>query len=142
MAFTLLAPIVPLFILGISYSVYATAMWPAVAYVVDEDSLGTAYGITTAIQNIGLTAFPLIVGAIHDSANSYKPVEVLYSSLAIAGIFFGFLLNIRDKKTGNALNAIENPRTSVTTLMEVKPADSAPLLSNSGEDRNNILNDV
>jgi len=33
---------------------YATSLWPSVAYVVDKTLLGSAFGIITTIQNIGL----------------------------------------------------------------------------------------
>merc|ERR1712196_69268 len=57
-----LNPAVPLTFLGVSYSVYAAAIWPAVAYVIPARQLGTAYGLVTAVQNSGLALVPLAIG--------------------------------------------------------------------------------
>ena len=43
-------------------------MWPSVAYVVEDSKLGTAYGLMTMVQNIGLFGFNLLVGALNDQA--------------------------------------------------------------------------
>lgn len=41
--------IAPLVILGFAYSVYAGALWSSVPYVVKPNTLGTAFGMCTAI---------------------------------------------------------------------------------------------
>jgi len=51
---------------GIGYSIYAAAIWGSVPYVVNPESIGTAFGLTTAIQNIGLVIAPTLVGYIKD----------------------------------------------------------------------------
>jgi nitrate/nitrite transporter NarK len=40
---------VPLCMLGVGYSVYASALWGSIPYVVKPANLGTAFGITTAV---------------------------------------------------------------------------------------------
>ena len=52
--------VIPLSLLGVGYSVYAAALWGCIPYTVDPRLIGTAYGLCTAIQNIGLTISPLI----------------------------------------------------------------------------------
>lgn len=39
----------PLIILGFAYSVYAGALWSSIPYVVKPNTLGTAFGLCTAI---------------------------------------------------------------------------------------------
>lgn len=39
----------PLIILGLAYSVYAGALWSSIPYVVKPNTLGTAFGLCTAI---------------------------------------------------------------------------------------------
>ena len=41
--------IAPLACLGIGYSIYVSALWPMIPYVVKPAQLGTGYGVTTAI---------------------------------------------------------------------------------------------
>ena len=55
--------IAPLVFLGLAYSIYAGALWSSVPYVVRPNELGTAFGLLTSIQNIGLTILPLAVAA-------------------------------------------------------------------------------
>jgi MFS family permease len=56
-----------LILTGVGYSIYASAIWGSVPYVVDANALGTAFGLTTAIQNVGLVVAPTIVGLIKDN---------------------------------------------------------------------------
>ena len=39
----------PLILLGIGYSIYAAALWAAVPYVVEPKTVGSAFGICTAL---------------------------------------------------------------------------------------------
>ena len=57
------AMLIPLTLLGIGYSIYAAALWGCIPYTVPPRLIGTAYGITTAVQNIGLTISPFISSA-------------------------------------------------------------------------------
>merc|ERR1712224_997337 len=56
--------------LGATYSVAAASIWPMVALIVDEDSLATAYGLMTAIQNLGLAVAPIISGLILEGSGA------------------------------------------------------------------------
>ena len=40
--------LVPLFLLGLSYTTYAVVLWGALPYMVEARALGTAFGICTA----------------------------------------------------------------------------------------------
>jgi MFS family permease len=61
--------LVPLVIVGVAYSIYCAAIWGSIPYTVGEQSVGTAFGMTTAIQNIGLMIGPTIVGFIKSNSN-------------------------------------------------------------------------
>ena len=62
MAYTSVPLVVPMAIMGIAFSLVPAVMWPSVAYLVDEAKLGTAYGLMTMIQNIGLFGFNWMIG--------------------------------------------------------------------------------
>ncbi len=66
---TMITPYVPMFILGIAFSLVPAAMWPSLAKIVEENKLGTAYGLMFSIQNIGLWAFPMLIGHVLDTSN-------------------------------------------------------------------------
>jgi MFS family permease len=119
MAFTRITPYVTLSILGLGYCVYSSVMWPAIAYVVEKNVVGACYGATTALQNIGLAFFPLIVGTIKDHSD-YIHVEYFFLSLALGGVLVGILLNIVDARIGSPLNSrkrVEIVSTEETGLL-------------------------
>jgi MFS family permease len=76
LALTRLTPFVAMFILGIAFSLVPAAMWPAVARVVEEKRLGTAYGVMTSIQNLGLFTFPILAGVITDKVNPGRGILI------------------------------------------------------------------
>ena len=100
--FTQLNPYLPMFMLGIAFSLVPAAMWPAVAKIVDTSKIGTAYGFMFSVQNIGLWAFPLIIGFVLDTTNPFCKTVIKPSSFEeIAGnefIYDGLYL----KKSGKA----------------------------------------
>eukprot|EP00520_Triparma_pacifica_P017792 CAMPEP_0118668346 /NCGR_PEP_ID=MMETSP0785-20121206/20294_1 /TAXON_ID=91992 /ORGANISM="Bolidomonas pacifica, Strain CCMP 1866" /LENGTH=588 /DNA_ID=CAMNT_0006562907 /DNA_START=19 /DNA_END=1785 /DNA_ORIENTATION=+ len=101
------SPVPPLIGQGLAYSLFAAVLWPSVPFTVEPKSVGTAYGLITAIQNSGLAAFPLIISALYDASdNKYIPnVELFFTGCAIAGVAVGILLNIMDARNGGKLNS-------------------------------------
>src|SRR5207245_6970691 len=70
MAYTDVNLYVPMAMMGIAFSLIPAVMWPSVAYIVDQSKLGTAYGLMTMIQNIGLFGFNLLIGWANDFAHA------------------------------------------------------------------------
>ena len=52
---------VVMFVLGLGYAGLVASNWPLIPFTVSEDHVGLAYGIVTALQNLGLTVMPLLV---------------------------------------------------------------------------------
>ncbi|UCG51194.1 MAG: MFS transporter, partial [Candidatus Latescibacterota bacterium] len=74
-------------------------MWPSVAYIVEEQKLGTAYGLMTMIQNIGLTGFNVVIGWANDFSGAsetnpggYALGMWIFSISGLLGLLFAFLL--------------------------------------------------
>jgi MFS family permease len=89
--------------MGIAFSLIPAVMWPSVAYLVDQSKLGTAYGLMTMIQNIGLAGFNLLVGWANDYSHAgadnpagYNLGMWIFSILGFAGLTFSFLLRQRE----------------------------------------------
>ena len=53
-------------LLGVSYSVCAAALWPSVQFLVSQRTVGTANGVTTAVQMLGIGISNIVVGALRD----------------------------------------------------------------------------
>jgi cyanate permease len=62
--------------------------------------VGTAFGLTTTIQNIGLAFFPWLNGYLRDTTASYTASMVMFSFLGIAGLIFAIALKRADARAG------------------------------------------
>ena len=113
-AFTDIYPIAPLVALGLCYSIYAAALWPSIAVVIEPKYQATAYGLTTALQNLGLAVGPLVVSKFMPSAHcatkaicveGWNATEKFFVCCGLAGVVAGLLLNVMDYRAGCLLNA-------------------------------------
>jgi MFS family permease len=92
--------ILPMAMMGIAFSLVPAVMWPSVAIIVDSSKLGTAYGLMTMIQNIGLFGFNLLIGFSNDysgasaaNPDGYNLGMWIFSTLGFLGLLFAFLLS-------------------------------------------------
>ncbi len=117
-SFTNITPYVPMFVLGIAFSLVPAAMWPSVAKIVDTNKIGTAYGLMFSIQNFGLWLFTLLIGKVLDMSNKgitqdminqgkakldYTNPILMLAFLGVLGVVFALLLKREDKKSGFGL---------------------------------------
>ena len=89
-------PIIPLVAQGIAYSMYAAALWPLLGRAVPAADAGTAYGLATAVQNIGLATIPVIVASLRTTAGDYDGVEYLFLGFSLTGAVLGVWLLVVD----------------------------------------------
>jgi MFS family permease len=74
--------------LGLSFSLVPAVLWPAVARYVAPGQLGTAYGLMTVVQNLGLTVANVLVGALNDWSGASAAHPEGYAAMLL---FFGLL---------------------------------------------------
>lgn len=98
MMYTGINLIIPMAMMGLAFSLVPAVMWPSVALIVDEARLGTAYGLMTMIQNIGLFGFNLIIGTASDMTGGYELGMWIFSSLGFFGLLFAYLLRRSEMK--------------------------------------------
>ena len=103
---------IAIIVLGISFSLVPAAMWPSVPKLIDKKLLGSAYALIFWIQNIGLYAFPMIIGSILHACNpgvtdplkyDYTVPMCVFASLGVLALILGFYLKALDKKKGYGL---------------------------------------
>ena len=99
-------------VLGVSFSLVPAALWPSVPKLIDGKLLGSAYALIFWIQNIGLYAFPMIIGSVLKASNpgvtyplkyNYTVPMVVFASLGVAALFLGLYLKAIDRKGGYGL---------------------------------------
>jgi Na+/melibiose symporter-like transporter len=89
--------------IGIAFSLVPAVLWPSIPYLVQERRLGTALGLMTLLQNVGLTGINLAAGALNDwggasagNPDGYRPMLFLFATLSLAGLVFSALLRRRE----------------------------------------------
>lgn len=124
--FAIAPPSMPLYIfailvLGVAFSLVPASLWPSVPKVVEERYLGSAYAVVFLIQNWGLGLIPAMIGIILTAVNpgvadalaagdtaaryDYTIPMLVFASLGVFALFFGYLLRGEDKKKGYGLEA-------------------------------------
>ena len=103
---------IAIILLGISFSLVPAAMWPSVPKLIDNKLLGSAYALIFWIQNIGLYAFPMIIGSVLAACNpgvndptklDYTIPMCLCARLGVLALFLGIYLKVLDKRGGYGL---------------------------------------
>jgi len=93
----------PMAMMGVAFSLVPAVIWPSVAYIVDQNKLGTAYGLMTVVQNMGFFVFNLLIGWANDHSHAgaanpagYHLGMWIFSILGLLGMLFAFLLRQRE----------------------------------------------
>ncbi|HVP53193.1 MAG TPA: MFS transporter [Terriglobales bacterium] len=102
--------------MGVAFSLVPAVIWPSVAYIVDQKTLGTALGLMTMIQNAGMAFFNDRLGKANDMAHAgatnpsgYLPMLHILTALAALGVVFALLL--RRRETGPHGHGLETITT-------------------------------
>lgn len=89
--------------IGIAFSLVPAVLWASVPYLVDSHRLGTALGLMTMLQNVGLAVVNVAAGWLNDWARAgvsnpagYRPMLLLFTALSVAGLIFSLLLRRRE----------------------------------------------
>jgi len=109
-------------LLGISFSLVPSAMWPSVNKIIPEKQLGTAFALIFWVQNIGLLLVPSWIGYVLDkwcitgqvirtvdgvqkSVNQYDYTipMLIFTLIAFISVIFAFLLKAENRKKGYGL---------------------------------------
>ncbi|XP_035258929.1 major facilitator superfamily domain-containing protein 1 isoform X1 [Anguilla rostrata] len=133
LAFTYVPPLVSTVWLGVTYSFAASSMWPSIPLIVPQATLGTAMGLATSVQMIGIGLSNLIVGQILGTTSSdakiplwrWQRMMVFMLANTVSCIVTSVLLNIVDHRQGGTLN-----KTTKKSAAEqpASPPDRDPLL--------------
>ncbi|XP_078657665.1 lysosomal dipeptide transporter MFSD1-like [Branchiostoma floridae x Branchiostoma belcheri] len=111
LAFTYVHPLVCTIWLGVMYSIAAASLWPSIPLVVSQATLGTAMGLTTSVQMIGIGICNLVIGALLDKHGDepiplyrWKYMIIFLFANTLACVATSVLLNIVDRRSGGVLN--------------------------------------
>ncbi len=88
LSLTDLPPWVSTALMGVSFSLVPAIIWPATTLIVDPRRLGTALGVITLLQNVGLWGSNRIAGWLADRARAGPANPAGYDTMIL---FFGLL---------------------------------------------------
>ncbi|XP_075035608.1 lysosomal dipeptide transporter MFSD1-like [Mixophyes fleayi] len=141
LAFTFVPPLVSNLWLGVTYSFAAASMWPSIPLVVPQATLGTAMGLATSVQMIGIGLSNLIVGSILGSKSSeskiplwrWQQMMIFMLANTIACIVTSVTLNVVDKKQGGTLNKLTKRKPQAGQEPPTE-SDISPILNEDDDD--------
>ncbi|MDX9846713.1 MAG: MFS transporter [Tenuifilaceae bacterium] len=106
-------------ILGVAFSLVPASMWPSLPKVVEDRYLGSAYGLTFWIQNMGLLGVPILIGWAISASNpgvseqilagvqgakyDYTVPELIFAGFGFLAFILSFYLKHIDRKKGYGL---------------------------------------
>jgi len=128
-AMTQISPWFCTILMGIGYSILASALWPMVSLIIPPNQLNTAYGMMQAIQNLGLGLASMGAGWIVDYKGYIMLENVFLMSLSLTLVLIVICIFV-DARDGYILNMSANERKSLKDKM-----------GSSDEDQNSILNE-
>jgi MFS family permease len=103
MGYTNISLYVPMAMLGFAFTFVPAIIWPSVAYIVPGRTLGTALGLMTMIQNMGMAGMNWGLGKANDVAGAsathptgYRPMLQILTLMGILGTVLAFLLRERE----------------------------------------------
>jgi MFS family permease len=112
LAHTTLPIYIPVAMLGVAFSLVPAVMWPNVAYIVEEQRLGTGLALMTLCQQIGWASMAWGLGHLNDAAGAsaanpagYQPGMWLLSGLSVLGLFFAAMLWRHERAAARAAAA-------------------------------------
>ena len=130
-------PIPALIIAGMSYSMVASCLWPSICMTVRDEVVGSANGIATSIQMIGIACSNLLVGFLKDKFN-YDAAMYYFMACSTVATLLSIVANILDKtKMNGYLNGfspIKEARKKAEEKAKAAAAggdERAPLLVNA-----------
>ncbi|XP_061408104.1 major facilitator superfamily domain-containing protein 1-like [Lethenteron reissneri] len=124
-----LPPLASTLWLGVAYSVSTACMWPAISMVVPYSTLGTANGVATSLQMLGVGVSNLAVGVLLGEETGeiapwrWQNVMFYFLALTLGCLASSLVLNVVDQDAGQIIN-----RSRVRQAAD-RVSEEAPLLT-------------
>ncbi len=110
--------IILILLLGVTFSLVPSAMWPSVPKIIPEKQLGSAYALIFWVQNWGLMGMPLLIGIVLEKYGiisrevvngvtkthyNYTVPMLIFAATGFLAIIIALALKAEDKKKGYGL---------------------------------------
>ena len=88
-------PLPFMLMLGVSYSVCAASLWPSIQLLIDPHTVGTANGVATSIQMLGIGTCNILVGVLKDSSG-WTTVLYFFTFMGAASFLLTIVMAMAD----------------------------------------------
>lgn len=95
--------VIPLLMIGLSFSVFGSVIWPCIPLIVEEEHHGSAYGLMGAFQNAAQSLLPLVLSQVYHESGNYRDCEIVLALFASLGLVVGVYLLYIDEVHENAI---------------------------------------
>lgn len=126
LTFTFINPYFAIAVMGLAYSLLASALWPIAALIIPEYQLGTAYGMMQAIQNLGLALCNMLTGLIVDQ-EGYIWLEMFFIFWLAVALVCTIAVWLIDISGDGYLNMGTNQREEFDKAKRLKEEEEARL---------------
>jgi MFS family permease len=99
LAYTNIAPVVPMAMMGVAFALVPAVMWPALVYVVERSRQGLANGMLDTVQQAGLVVINLLIGWANDhwlasaqNVAGYRAGLLMFTGIAVLAVVCAFAL--------------------------------------------------
>ncbi len=110
-------PWVSTVLMGISWALVPAIIWPSTTLIVEPSRLGTALGVITVIQALGILASNVVAGALADQAHAsaahpqgYSVMLLFFGAVSLLALTSVVLLWRRERGPGG--HGLETPGTA------------------------------
>jgi len=89
------SPLYAIAVIGFTFALVPSAMWPCVPVLVEEKQTGTAFGLLSAFINSGLTGVYYLQAFIAEKYD-FESQILFYALLALVGLILATVFNVLD----------------------------------------------
>lgn len=106
LSFTHVSPALSMALLGAAFVLAPAALWPLVPYLVPRERQGTAFGLMTTCQNLGLALFTWLNAKLRDLTHGYTASMMMFAVLG--GV--GFVVAVQLYRLRGDTSHVRNPQ--------------------------------
>jgi MFS family permease len=87
------SPVLALSLIQLAYALIPATLWPYMSLCVGNRFVATSFGTLTAFQSLGLVAWPVLAGYLHDThRGDYKVLNLFFAGVAAVALLFVCIL--------------------------------------------------
>lgn len=97
-------PLVGMILIGITYSLFASVLWPTISIITSKKLAGLAFGVASSIQNFGLALIPILVASLITNYKSYDYAIAFFVIVNVVAFVISIIIIIEDSRLKGIIN--------------------------------------